>query len=65
MIEPGEDVAEWASFTFVSDESCLGDFLSFEPEVKLLSERLGIPKLQRRDRICDVAEVLHQKKHPN
>jgi hypothetical protein len=65
MIEPGEDDEDWARDAFVSDESRIGDFLSFDPEVKLLSESLGLPQLSRKDFICDVAETLHQRKNPN
>jgi len=65
MIKPGDDVEEWVRDVFVSDESRLGDFLAFDPEVRLLSEGLGLPHLTRKDLICDLAETLCQRKNPN
>jgi len=65
MIGPDEDVQDWASSVFVSDESRLGDFLSHESDLPALSEKLGLPLLQRRDLIGSVAELLHQKKRPH
>jgi hypothetical protein len=65
MIEPGEDIADWASSVFVSDESCIGDFLTYERDVENLRKRLNIPTLQRRDFVCEVAETLYQMRNPN
>jgi len=65
MIEPGEDAEEWAGSVFVSDESSIGDFLNSTSELGPLAERLGLPALQMRDLIRDVAETLRQKKKPN
>ena len=65
MIEPDEDIHDWANFVFVSDESSIGDFLYLDDQVRSLSEKLGLPLLQSRDLICEVAEILHQKKNVN
>jgi hypothetical protein len=65
MVEPGEDVVEWASSVFVTDESHLGDFLYPTGDLKLLSERLGLPPLEWKNSIGDVAEILHKMKDPN
>jgi len=65
MIEPGEDVVEWASSVFVTDESHIGDFLYPTGDLKLLAERLGLPPLEWKDSIADVAEILHQTRNPN
>jgi hypothetical protein len=65
MVEDGEDYAEWARHVFVSDESCIGDFLSQETEVVSLSDDLGLHQLRAIDRVCDVAAILHQRKAPN
>jgi len=65
MVEPGEDVADWASYVFVSDESRLGDFLSSADELKMLGDKLGLPALQRSDFVREVAEMLHQMRNPN
>ncbi len=65
MIEPNEDEQDWADSVFVSDESRLGDFLSQESDLPALSEKLGLPLLERRDLIGTVAELLHQSKRPH
>ena len=65
MVYPGEDVADWATYVFVSDESRSGDFLSSANELKMLEDRLGLPALQRSDFVREVAEMLHQMRNPN
>jgi hypothetical protein len=65
MIEPGEDVADWANSVFVSDESRVGDFLYSGFDLGLLAERLGLPPLEHKDLVSDVAETLHQMRNPN
>jgi len=65
MIEPGEDAEEWAGSVFVSDESSIGDFLNSTSALGPLAESLGLPALQKRGLIRDVAETLQQRKKPN
>ena len=61
-MEPGELEEDWLKYVFVSDESCLGDFLSSHSDLIDLRERLGMPELQMRSSICAVAFALSKKK---
>ena len=62
MIEPDESVEDWLDYVFVSDESCLADFLPEDSDLAVLRERLVMPELTMRDSICDVALALRARK---
>ncbi len=65
MIEPGEDPQDWAEGVFVSNESCIEDFLSNPSELPALSQSLDMPLLERRNLVWEAAELLHQRKRPH
>jgi hypothetical protein len=61
MIEEGESPEEWVDFTFVSNESSLGDFLCSEEDLASLAVDLRLHSLGFRDLLVDVAITMRQR----
>jgi hypothetical protein len=61
MIEEGESHEEWVDFTFVSNESSLGDFLCSEEDLASLAVDLQLHPLSFRDLLVDVAITMRQR----
>jgi len=61
MIEEGESPEEWVEFTFVSNESSIGDFLCSEEDLASLAGDLQLHPLGFRESLVDVAVTIRQR----
>lgn len=60
--EPEDTVEGWLEWCFVSDESCLLEFVSEESELNALRKSLNLPSLSVRDSFVELASQLKRRK---